>query len=151
MMDRGYPAAVTMSLSGILAWLVPGLGHYIIGERRRGLIFFVTISATFWTGVAVGGAGSTVYPEERKLWFAAQLFAGTETLVAYGLHSQVIKNAPTYKGKPFLGHWASSEVGVHYTGVAGLLNLLVILDAIARADPNSTRQRELERPLRGEA
>ncbi len=149
MMDRGYPAAMTMSLAGVLAWLVPGLGHFVIGQRRRGIIFFVTITATFWTGVAVGGAGSTVYPEVRKLWFAAQIFAGTETLAAYGLHTQVVKNAPIYKGKPFLGHWASSEVGVHYTGVAGLLNLLIILDAIVRADPGAARQRELERQLQG--
>jgi hypothetical protein len=39
-------------------------------------------------------------------------------------------------------YWASAEVGVHYTGVAGLLNLLVIFDAIARAEPGGSSKRE---------
>ena len=33
-----------------------------------------------------------------------------------------------------VGHWLTTDIGVHYTGVAGLLTLLVILDAIGRAD-----------------
>jgi hypothetical protein len=39
------------------------------------------------------------------------------------------------------GHWLPADVGVHYTGVAGLLNLLVILDAVARGDRGSSSRR----------
>lgn len=46
-----------------------------------------------------------------------------------------------------VGPVLSTEVGVHYTGVAGLLNLLVILDAIGRAEPSpSARRRERALP-----
>ena len=35
-------------IAGILAWIVPGLGHIFLGHRGRGLVFLVTITATFW-------------------------------------------------------------------------------------------------------
>ena len=41
------------------------------------------------------------------------------------------------------------DVGVHYTGVAGLLNLLVILDAIGRAEPRVLARREERDSTRG--
>lgn len=133
-----------MPLAGFLAWIIPGLGHFFLGDRRRGLIFLVTISATFWTGVVIGGAGATVNPGERKLWFVAQLLTGGNSLAAYTIHRSVVAGLPSGQAVQ-LGHWLSTDVGVHYTGVAGLLNLLVILDAIIRADPvYPGRKRELE-------
>ena len=44
------------------------------------------------------------------------------------------------------GHWLPADVGVHYTGVAGLLNLLVILDAVARADRGGAARRQPQQP-----
>jgi hypothetical protein len=101
------------------------------------LVFLVTITATFWTGVAIGGVRGTVNPQDRSLWFVAQLCAGVNTAGAYGLTvamtpAQVYQDRAVPKYVP--PYWTASEVGVHYTGVAGLLNLLVILDALARAE-----------------
>lgn len=123
-----------MPIAGLLAWLVPGLGHLYLGLRGRGAVCLVTITATFWTGVAIGGVRGTVDPKERKLWFIAQLCSAANTAAAYGL-SRSNARALAREGKaPPVAHWASADVGVHYTGVAGLLNLLVILDAISRAE-----------------
>ena len=58
---------------------MPGLGHVFLGHRHRGLIFLVTITATFWTGVAIGGVRGTVNPQDRQLWFVAQLCTGVNT------------------------------------------------------------------------
>ena len=121
-------------VAGLLTWIIPGLGHLYLGHRVRGLILLVTITATFWCGVAIGGVAGTVNPERHKLWFMAQMGAGGNTLAAYGLTRRVLAELPSSDKQPFLGHWLSGEVGVHYTGVAGLLNLLAILDAIGRAD-----------------
>jgi hypothetical protein len=150
------PPLSRYALVGLLAWLVPGLGHIYAGQRKRGWILLITIAATFWSGVAVGGVQSTVLPKmppdpitkraprDRQTWFVAQMFCGVHTLATLGL-----------------GEWRTARVGVHradftaedlaiiYTGVAGLLNLLVILDAVAACDPNYVRLGSRPPPRRG--
>lgn len=138
-------AASRVPIAGFLAWLVPGLGHLYLGERGRGLVFLVTVTATFWTGVAIGGVNGTVNPHERRLWFMAQICNGGSTLAAYGLRQRVPARAAPAGDALEVPHWLSVEVGVHYTGVAGLLNLLVILDAIVRADPTRLTRRAEDR------
>lgn len=139
------PPSHTALIAGILAWLVPGLGHWFIRQRARAAILFATITVTFWTGIAIGGVRNTVDPRERSLWFVAQLFTGSHALGAWGLH-QVAARSDTPPGPYF-----SSEVGVHYTGVAGLLNLLVILDAIGKAEHVSSGGRRSPFPAVQEA
>ncbi len=125
-------------IAGFLAWLVPGLGHLYLGDRTRGLICLVTITATFWTGVAIGSVQGTVDPRERTLWFMAQICTGGNTLAAYGLRGATLEK-PTPQNPGYIPSWLSVDVGVHYTGVAGLLNLLVILDALSRAELRGKR------------
>ena len=108
-----------------------------------------TITATFWSGVAIGGVAGTVNPETRKLWFVAQLGTGGNTLLAANLTSRVMAKLPRSSSAPYLGHWSAIDIGVHYTGVAGLLNLLVILDAIARADASGTGRRNKRKTPQG--
>lgn len=122
------PLSVRGPFVGILAWLVPGLGHWYLGHRNRAIVFLVTITLTFWTGIAIGGVRSTVDTNKRKLWFMAQIGTGGNALGALAFRRAVAASAAPD------GPYISSEVGVHYTGVAGLLNVLVILDAIGRAE-----------------
>ena len=96
--------------------------------------FLVTIVVTFWSGVAIGGVQGTVAPRARRLWFIAQLGTAGNTLAAYALHYRVNPDTARSGRLSVVSHYASSEVGVHYTGVAGLLNLLVVFDAVSRAD-----------------
>ncbi len=109
----------------------------------------ITIIVTFWTGIAIGSVQGTVAPHSRKLWFIAQLGSGGNTLVAYALHRKVSPESAKSTSPILVAHWMSAEVGIHYTGVAGLLNLLVILDAMARADPSSRGPRRRRSPSRG--
>lgn len=145
---QAYPSIVQVPLVGFLSWLVPGLGHILLGHRTRGLVCMVTIIATFWCGVAIGSVQGTVAPHYRKLWFVAQLGTGGNTLAAYALHLAVSPESAKSSKPVLVSHWMSAEVGVHYTGVAGLLNLLVILDAMARSEPfkaGGRRRRQLSR------
>lgn len=128
--------------------MMPGLGHLYLGHRTRGLVFLVVITATFWSGVAIGGVRSTVDPKERKLWFMAQLCTGGNTLAAWALNQRFTRPYAQDSQPPPYSHWMRADVGVHYAGIAGLLNLLVILDAIARADPSTVLRRE-RRPTSG--
>jgi hypothetical protein len=121
----------TTALSMLLSWLAPGLGHWWLGERARGLIFFVVIGVTFWAGVAVGGVRSTVSPRENGAWIAAQLCAGPQALAALVLHYR----AASQPDEQYLrAPWPASNISVVYAGVAGLLNLLIIIDAMSRAE-----------------
>lgn len=125
-------SVVRVCTAGFLAWLIPGLGHIYLGERKRGFIFLVTIAATFWSGVAIGGVRGTVQPHQHTAWFMAQVNSGGHALAAYGLH----KSMGMAQGKPwpYVGHWLSIDIGIVYTAVAGLLNVLIIMDALVRAD-----------------
>ena len=127
-MTRGseLPPIARVPIAGLLAWLVPGLGHLFIGERVRGWVCLITIAVTFWGGVAIGGVHETVNPQQRKAWFLAQSCTGGHALVAY-FWARRLPDDP-------LAHWQSVETAVVYSGVAGLLNLLVILDVLGRAD-----------------
>lgn len=144
MSDHPQPSFSRVPIAGLLAWLIPGAGHLFIGERVRGFIFLIVVTLTFWTGVAVGSVQGTVAPHSRKLWFAAQMGTGGNALGAYVLHRVVAPDSAVARKATATGNWLSAEVGVHYTGVAGLLNLLIILDAVARADASlrSGRRRE---------
>jgi hypothetical protein len=129
-----------MPIAGILAWIIPGLGHIYLGHRTRGLVLLVTITATFWTGVAIGSVQGTVDPTERRLWFLAQMGTGGNAISAFALNQITTRAVRADNRKPVVTNWVAAEVGVHYTGVAGLLNVLVIFDAVGRADPTRSRK-----------
>jgi len=108
----------------VLAWLIPGAGHVLIGDLKRGSVFFVLLMATFAIGLAFGGR---LFPFQLSEWlvflaaiaewgivlprFVAGLLgagAGTVTAITY-------------------------EYGNTFLMTAGLLNALIALDAFDRA------------------
>lgn len=117
-------------VAAILAWILPGLGHWLLGERRRGVIFFIVITVTFWAGIAVGGVRTTITPKENGAWIAAQLCAGPQALGALYWSSYRSNHYPNELKAGYPG----SNISVVYAGVAGLLNLLIIIDTLARAE-----------------
>lgn len=137
-----------------LAWLIPGAGHAYIGRMKRGLIIFVTIGATFWAGVAFGGVMTVDYQNERW-WFAAEMLTGIHGLVGWHLQQKVYTEfaADSNIGLPppmqsndrvrwnvYLDQRLANEnlalvhptdtVARAYAGVAGLLNLMCVFDAV---------------------
>jgi len=122
------------ALTGLAAWVVPGLGHWLIGQRVRAIIFFVAIGVTFWGGVAVGGVKSSVDPRTNAWWFMAQICTGSHAVAAYTLGRQVDRMDPVgqWDTSVYRAYWPALDVAQVYTGVAGLLNIVVILDALVR-------------------
>ena len=126
-------------LAAVLAWLIPGMGHWYLGYRDRAIVFFVTITVTFWGGVALGGVRSTVNAGENGPWLAAQLCAGPQTFAALMWGKSLPK--PSISSASYDRYEASypaSDISVVYAGIAGLLNLLVIIDALARSESPPT-------------
>ncbi len=112
-----------MLLAMVLSWLIPGGGHWYLGDRVRAAVFFVAVTLTFWIGILIGGASSTVNFKENTAWFFGEFFAGGYTLLAM-LMGSLPGNAASY-GKTL-------DLATIYSGVGGLLNILVILDAMNR-------------------
>jgi len=156
-------SARSSSVAGLLAWILPGLGHWYLGHRARAITIMVAIAVTFWCGVAIGGVKSTVDPSENRLWFLAQICAGGHTIAAAvwsGRLDPVVYRCPKCDGdlsnrpregsicpgcreeissveaatRTRMAYWPQVDIAIVYTGIAGLLNVLVILDAIARAE-----------------
>jgi hypothetical protein len=124
---------VRMLIAGALGWLLPGAGHYYIGERGRGIILMVTIAVTFWTGVAIGGVKNTVNPDQRSLWFLGQMCAGSHTLAVLGWSRQ-LPDPPPADPSVSIAYGDAEEVSVVYTAICGMLNILIILDVLVRAE-----------------
>ena len=127
------PSPFRVLAAGVLAWIVPGVGHLYIGERGRGLIFMITIALTFWGGIAIGGVKNTVNPQERKLWFLGQACAGVHPFVAIAW-SRHIHIPPEADQTKYIAFGQMEDISIVYTAIAGMLNALVILDVLARAD-----------------
>lgn len=134
------PSPLRVPIAGVLAWVIPGAGHIFIGQRGRGLVFMVTIALTFWGGVAIGGVKNTVNPQDRTLWFLAQVCAGVHPFLAIAWSRQI--EIPSGADR---AHWIAysqmEDISIVYTAIAGMLNVLVILDVMARAE-----RREDDRP-----
>ena len=104
---------------GLLAWLVPGAGHFALNEKKRAAIIFAAIVLTFCAGLYIGSIG-VIDPVNAKPWYAAQIM-NSPAVAALG-HLTRTGNYPVY-GR-------LNEIGQIYTGIAGLLNLLCIVNAV---------------------
>ncbi len=104
---------------GLLAWLVPGGGHVMLGKRKHAAVIFVTIVMTLGIGLYIGSIG-VINPVGAKPWYVAQVM-NTPAVAALG---QMTRGGdyPVY-GRP-------NEIGQIYTSIAGLLNLLCIVNAV---------------------
>ena len=133
MNQRGESDPTTrMVVAGILAWILPGAGHYFLGHRGLGVVFFVAISFAYGSGLAIGGAKNSVNPAVNRWLFLAEIGAGGYTMAGYALSNRL----PTYdadKLSPYVIFHPESDIAQIYLAVGGLLNLLAILDALTRA------------------
>ena len=140
--DRSNNAlAAPVPLVALAGWLVPGAGYWLLGHRTRAVTIGVTVVALFLLGVLIGGVrvveapeisgpGSVLGKVLQKPWFLGQAMAGPLGLAAAWL-SNAAAMSPAYQA--IRSHARLSEIGTLYTAVAGMLNLLAIIDAAHRA------------------
>ena len=104
----------------VAAWAIPGAGHLWLGRRTKGLVFLVALPLMFAIGLALSGR---LFPFDFSqplvaLQALADLGIGVPYVIASALGAGVGNvRAVTY------------EYGNAYIIVAGLLNLLVVIDA----------------------
>jgi hypothetical protein len=173
---------VPAPLVAVAGWVLPGLGYWLIGQRARAVVVFVTIMALFGAGVLIAGIRVIDVPgygndgqllklatgpdsqgrvvefrsdrnkddrpaprsEEElrwrpaivvhpftevlnKPWYIGQVLVGPVALVA-----SKVSLGLTAPGAAYKAHVRVWEIGTLYTAVAGMLNLLVMIDAAHR-------------------
>ncbi len=104
---------LTVALAG---WVVPGAGYFLLKETKRGTIILVTVVLTFCVGLYIGSIG-VIDLDGAKPWYVAQMM--NSPFVAILGH---LAKGGAY-GKP-------GEIAQIYTSIAGLLNLLCIVNAV---------------------
>jgi hypothetical protein len=133
---------VSPILPCLLAWVLPGLGHAWLGRRGRAAAFFLIVLATFALGLASGGSASVV-DRQQPLSFLATLDGlamGPLDILARKLTlGEMVFALPDAEGDPhrqaLLGRIrervkiATYEYGSTFLLTAGLMNILLILDA----------------------
>ena len=136
----GPPRKILMPpppLVALAGWIIPGGGYFLIGQRTRGTVIGVTVVALFLLGVLNAGVrvveapnllagGGWVARILQKPWFIGQALMGPIGLVAAWIAHAL---GPEHRAASArLG-----EIGTLYTAVAGMLNLLAIIDSSHRA------------------
>ena len=120
---------VDAALAVVLGWLVPGAGHLYLGRRRKALALFVLIMGTYLGGQGLAKFKCVFYRRsptlKSQLWFYGQAGAGLPTAL-FTLTSEG-KTEPEeaelrFTLRPGFG------IGTLWTTVAGLLNLLAVVD-----------------------
>ena len=152
-------------VAGLAAVALPGLGHVVRGERKRGLLAGAGVAGMFVLGLLVGGV-DVIDSKQDRLWFFAQAGVGPATFLVDHYHQHSLKvvamrtvmtprgavqvpeartanpdegRASDGKPRPLaqgerppnsksLGR--VNELGTLLVALAGMMNLIVILDAL---------------------
>jgi hypothetical protein len=145
---RSSPAA-SPTLVGVCAWLVPGSGYFLLGQKARALVVGITVVALFLMGILIGGirimdppGWNSDNPDQSissallnepiaqlsdKPWYVGQILCGPVTVIASAISVHLAEEGvPSSHAHPW-------EIGALYTAVAGMLNLLAIIDSAYRA------------------
>lgn len=88
-------------VAALLAWLVPGAGHFYQGRRSKGCLFVVCILCSWILGFALGG-GHVVYaswqPGDKRWHFALQAGVGAAAFPAL-IQGKLMNNHTTNAGE----------------------------------------------------
>jgi TM2 domain-containing membrane protein YozV len=99
------------------AWFVPGAGHWLQGRRRRGLIVFVLLAGLFAAGTWLA-AGTNLSRERHFYYWSGQFLLGGPAIVLEAVFGRARVTREL----------AWVDVGLLYACMAGLLNVLAMLD-----------------------
>jgi hypothetical protein len=131
-----------LALAVVSAWLVPGLGHLLLGRVGRGLVFAAIVLGSFALGMA--HEGRVALCDDRQPFLSAlqvvanagvgpaDLFARIHVYGAPAYALQREHSDPTYDDRVrILRARTRSKLSIYgtaYLWTAGLMNLLLLFD-----------------------
>ena len=139
-------------VAAIAAWLVPGLGHWLLGQRRRAVVLCVSISFLWAGGFIIGGI-NIFDRNAHPIWFAGQMLIAPSILVEkWHVSLQGVDAMPARPDEAYIPYVPSyshiHEQGVLYAALAGMLNLLAIMDVLYQ-DPAARARQAAKKRSRG--
>lgn len=143
--DRPVPPGRTgfdLWIPCLLAWILPGLGHYVLGKKRRAVVFCAVVLVTLALGLASDGTAAVIDPERPLSYLATfdNLALGPLDLVGrYSTFGRLVYRLPRAENHPLRVEMmermrervrsVTFEYGSTFLLTAGLMNILLILDA----------------------
>jgi hypothetical protein len=107
--------------AAIAAWLVPGLGHLLLGRWGRALVFFAAVGGLVVTGYALRG---NVFPPHSGDPFGTLGFLADAGTGAFYYFSRMFEAAGPDVSR------AAGDYGTRFIAAAGVVNVLAVLDVI---------------------
>jgi uncharacterized protein DUF6677 len=125
----------------VMAWLIPGGGHFYLGKRAKSLVFFVVVTVTFLFGLAMDGRVYLASPDQPLSYLAtfANLGLGPMDLVGReASYDRILFRFPDEMDRAQYQEILdrtrkrilapTHEYGTTFILTAGLMNILLILD-----------------------
>jgi hypothetical protein len=106
-----------------LGWLVPGLAHVLQGRRLRGAIVFALLCGLLVLGTQLAD-GSNLDRERHFYYWAGQFLAGAPVMLLELANGS----------RAVTGDIAYVDAGLVFVCLAGLLNVLAMMDAYVYAE-----------------
>lgn len=110
-------AAIRPGKAVLLGWLLPGAGHLAQGRVARGVFCFVLITGMFVLGCVLA-EGTNLDRTRHFYYWAGQTLLGPTAFAA-----EYLSGHPLMEVRP-----RYSDAGVMLASVAGVLNVLLLLD-----------------------
>lgn len=114
-------------LAGGLGWLVPGLGHLILGRWGRGALLFGGILVLIVIGAALGGLYYPGNPAEFGVMYYLHQFSSLGNGIFLILNLFIKQNLQSEAAVAAFRS-AYFEYGGRCLALAGLLNFLALID-----------------------
>ncbi len=127
-MSRTGPDETVQPVAGVLAFLVPGMGHLWLGETKRGILIGAGILGLFLGGLLIGGI-DVVDRRSDKWWFFLQAGNGPVAFVTEAVNARMTASSVNNTPREVVAIGRVREAGILYGALSGMLNLLVIIDA----------------------
>jgi hypothetical protein len=105
----------------LLAWIYPGLGHFYLGRRRRALFYAAVVTVTFLFGLSFEGRLDSPEAGAPLTYLATFASLGSGFL---GIAARLLVD--NLRGTVLS---VTYEYGCTFLRTAGLMNLLLMLDA----------------------
>jgi hypothetical protein len=119
---------ITALVCVVATWLVPGLGHWLLGRRGKALLYAGVLTATFLIGLVLAEFRAVRSDDEFLLYlFGEGLCAGLAFPTLWLTRSfELVADYPRL------------EVGRLFCTVAGIMNVCVMVDVVETAFPRAT-------------
>ena len=129
-------------LACALAWIVPGSGHIFLGKKSKGFLFLAIVVLTFSTGLILDGRVYLANPKQPLSYLAtfANISLGPLDLIGRQIsYDRIIFRYPKEHERELYQDVldrtrarilaVTNEYGTTFLLTAGLMNILLILDA----------------------